>query len=122
MQIRTVWQEKSQWPQFNLELASQDGAEAFLVLKSCKIAQGKNGPFVSGPSTKKQDGTYFNLTFMSTGFQAAVLKKAQESQPEAAPPPAPVQQRQQGGHGFEGMQDDVPFNDPLKSRAFCLAI
>ncbi len=34
--------------------------------------------------------------------------------PTAAPKPS-------GGHGFEGMDDDTPFNDPLKSRAACLA-
>ena len=54
MQIRTVWNTKSQWPNFQIELASQDGAEAFLVLKSCQIANGKNGPFVSGPSIKSK--------------------------------------------------------------------
>lgn len=27
-----------------------------------------------------------------------------------------------GKSGFEDMDDDIPFNDPLKSRAFCLAI
>jgi hypothetical protein len=27
-----------------------------------------------------------------------------------------------GGPGFEDMDDDIPFSDPLKSRAFCLAI
>jgi|GEM_PF-1855240 len=117
MEIRTIWQTKSKWPQFNLELSSTVGGDAFLVVKSCQIANGKNGPFVSGPSIKKQDGAYFNLTFMSTGFQEAVLKKAQESQPAPVPSQQPT-----GGGGFSDMDSDIPFSDPLKSRAFCLAI
>ena len=36
-----------------------------------------------------------------------------------APAAAP---RQGGSSGFDDMDDDIPFNDPLKRRAFCLAI
>lgn len=36
-----------------------------------------------------------------------------------SPPPPP---RAAGGSGFDDMDDDIPFNDPLKRRAFCLAI
>lgn len=103
MEIRTIWQTKSKWPQFNLELSSTVGGDAFLVVKSCQIANGKNGPFVSGPSIKKQDGAYFNLTFMSTGFQAAVLKKAQESQPAVQIAP------KQPSRDIDDMDSDVPF-------------
>lgn len=40
----------------------------------------------------------------------------------SAPAPAP-QQRQGGGSGFEDLDDDgIPFMDPMKRRAFCLAI
>ncbi len=42
----------------------------------------------------------------------------------AAPAPAPrTQQRNApaGGSGFEDMDSDVPFNDPMKCRAFALA-
>lgn len=45
----------------------------------------------------------------------------------AAPSQAPRQQapaapRTGGASGFEDMNDDVPFNDPLKNRAYSLAI
>jgi single-strand DNA-binding protein len=45
---------------------------------------------------------------------------------EQAPAPAPRQAakapNQAGGSGFADMDDDVPFSDPMKSRAFSLAI
>ena len=37
----------------------------------------------------------------------------------AAPKPAP---RSAGSSGFADMDDDIPFRDPMKSRAFALAI
>lgn len=36
-----------------------------------------------------------------------------------APAPAP---RQAGGSGFDDMDDEIPFNDPMKRRAFALSI
>ena len=114
LDIRTIWNTKSQYPQFNLELATSENGEAFLVVKSCKIATGSNGQFVSGPSTKKQDGTYFNLTFMSKSFQAVVLKKALASQPSQQP--VNVQEKMRAGYapsnansGFDDMDSDIPF-------------
>ena len=46
---------------------------------------------------------------------------------DAAPSQAPRQQapsapRTGGSSGFDDMNDDVPFNDPLKNRAYSLAI
>jgi single-strand DNA-binding protein len=38
-----------------------------------------------------------------------------------APAPAPAP-RQAGGGGFENMNDDIPFADPMKRRAFALSI
>jgi hypothetical protein len=52
--------------------------------------------------------------FMSVSIKQ---KDKQAAQPE------PVRQaasRQPFG-GFEDMDDDIPFNDPMKSRAFCLS-
>ena len=36
-----------------------------------------------------------------------------------APAPAP---RQAGGSGFDDMDDEIPFSDPMKRRAFALSI
>ena len=36
---------------------------------------------------------------------------------DAAPKAKPA-----GGSGFEGMDDDIPFANPMKSRAFCLSV
>jgi single-strand DNA-binding protein len=45
----------------------------------------------------------------------------QQQRPTQAPPPRAAPARQSGG-GFEDMDDDIPFIDPMKRRAFCLAI
>jgi DNA-binding cell septation regulator SpoVG len=80
MEIRTIWQD-GKWPSFNLELASKEGAEAFLVVKGCKIASGGKGDFVSGPSTKGKDDRYWNHTYFGPKFSEAVLEKALASKP-----------------------------------------
>jgi len=38
---------------------------------------------------------------------------------QAPPKPAPAPAKQ---GGFEDMDDDIPFSDPMKSRAFCMAV
>jgi single-strand DNA-binding protein len=56
-------------------------------------------------------------------------RQAAPQQSRQAPPQrqaAPAQRQAQapagrGGSGFENMDDDIPFNDPMSSRAFCLA-
>ncbi len=70
---------------FNIGLCSKEGAEPFLVVKGCRIANGKNGQFVSGPSTKNGEGKYWNHTYMNDAFSAEVLKRALATMPKAAP-------------------------------------
>ena len=87
------------YPSFNIGLCSKEGAEPFLVVKGCRIVQGgKNGQFVSGPSTKNGD-KYWNHTYMNEAFSAEVLKRALATMPKAA---APNKSR-------DGMDDDIPF-------------
>lgn len=44
-------------------------------------------------------------------------------QRQAAPPPTPPPKPKPAGpSGFEDMDEDIPFIDPMKRRAFCLAI
>lgn len=93
------------YPSFNVNLHGKEGADPFLVVKGCRIVDGPKGPFVSGPATKNATtGKYWNHTYFGDKFSAAVLEKAGK--------PAPR---------MSADSDDIPFADPLKSRAACLA-
>ena len=104
MEIIIEWQD-SKYPAFNLSLASKPGNEPFLVVKGCRIVDGKDGEFVSGPATKGNTGKYWNHTYMSKEFSAVVLEKAKECQPQKQ---APTKQ-QSHGDGFTDLSDDIPF-------------
>jgi DNA-binding cell septation regulator SpoVG len=80
MEIGITWHND----QFNIDLSSKAGVEAFLSIKGCRIAQGNDGPFVSYPATKNAStGKWWRHAWGSDGFNAAVLKKAQASQQSA---------------------------------------
>lgn len=81
MKITCEWF-PGQNPQFNMSLASAEGREPFLVVKGARIVPGKNGPFISWPSRKKDDGTYWNHVWSSEAFSQAVLEEAMRSQPK----------------------------------------
>lgn len=96
--------------QFNVELASKEGAEAFLSIKGARIVNGSKGEFVSWPATKNQTtGKYWNHVWASDRFNAVVLPKALESQPKA---PSRRQAAPAGGGGSD--DSDIPF-----ARAGC---
>lgn len=101
-----------QYPSFNVSLANE-GKEPFIEIKGCRIVNGNNGEFVSWPSRKKDDGTYWNHIYASNDFNAAVLQKAKAGQTQQYPAPkqpAPHPAQQQPHSGFEDMSDDiVPF-------------
>ena len=105
MEILIEWQEQSKYPQFNLSLASKPGNDPFLVVKGCRIVSGKDGEFVSGPSTKGNNDKYWNHTYMSKDFSAVVLEKAKECQPK----PQQVPAKHQSGGGFTDLDSDIPF-------------
>lgn len=67
----------------------------FMVVKGCRMASGSEGPFVSGPSTKMDDGKWFNYVFMDRAFSEHVTKLALAAQP---------QERQEAAGS-----DDIPF-------------
>ena len=71
--------------QFNVSLASKEGAEPFLEIKGCRIASGANGEFVSWPATKKEDGTWWRHAYASEAFGAAVLQEAKKGASKPAP-------------------------------------
>jgi hypothetical protein len=91
--------------QFNVNLSSKEGADAFLSIKGCRIVEGSKGPFVSYPATKNQStGKYWNHVWGGEKFNAVVLSKALESKPG--------KQARSGGGG--GDDSDIPFSDPLR--------
>ena len=78
MKITTKWFGN----QFNVGLASSEGREEFVSIKGCRLVDGPKGEFVSWPSTKKDDGTYWRHAWGSDEFQAAVIKEAKKNQPQ----------------------------------------
>jgi hypothetical protein len=110
MKLSVKWFDGT-YPSFNLEIASGEGKEPFLTVKGCRIQSGKDGEFVSGPSTKGKNDKYWNHTFMSKEFSAVVLKIAKAAQPETAKPaPKPETKSATAKNGgFDSFEDDVPF-------------
>lgn len=76
LHVQTVWKTEDQ---FNVELASKEGAEAFLSIRGCRIVNGSKGEFVSFPATKGNGGKWWNHVWANDKFAAAVLAKAKES-------------------------------------------
>lgn len=69
--------------QFNVLLSSREGAEPFITVKGCRIAQGSKGPFVSWPARKQDNGKWWSHVWGSDAFNAAVLAEAQKAAPSA---------------------------------------
>jgi DNA-binding cell septation regulator SpoVG len=80
MKITVTWFPGSH-PSFNLGLHTTADSEEFLSVKGCKIVEGKEGPFVSYPYTKKPDGNYWRHAWGSKAFNEAVLKEALKERP-----------------------------------------
>jgi len=94
--------------QFNVNLSSKEGSEAFLSIKGCRIVDGQKGQFVSYPARKKDDGKWWNHVWAGDKFNAAVISKFNESKPKPAPRQAPPAATQ--GSGFDDVpDDDIPF-------------
>lgn len=81
MEISIKWFDGN-YPSFNVGIASKEGKEPFMEIKGCRIVQGKDGEFVSPPSTKGKNDKYWNHAYFSKDFAAVVLEKAKESQPK----------------------------------------
>ena len=77
MHIATVWKSDKK---FNVELSSKEGAEAFLSIRGCRIAQGNDGDFVGFPADKnEQTGKWWNHVWANDKFAATVLELAKAS-------------------------------------------
>lgn len=70
--------------QFNVSLTGS-GSEPFITIKGCRIANGKNGEFISWPSRKLDTGKYWNHVYASEAFSSAVLQEAQKTMPRETP-------------------------------------
>jgi DNA-binding cell septation regulator SpoVG len=81
MKITVTWFQGDK-PNFNVGLASAEGKEPFLSIKGCRIANGKSGEFVSWPSRKLDNGSYWNHVYASDAFNVAVLDEAKKSMPQ----------------------------------------
>jgi len=74
------------YPSFNVGLASAHGKEAFLVIKGCRLVDGKDGRFVSWPAKKLDSGKYWNHVWSGDKFTAAVLQAYDDSRPKTKKP------------------------------------
>jgi hypothetical protein len=96
--------------QFNIDLASKEGAEAFLSVKGCRLVDGADGSFISYPATKNANtGKWWRHVWASDKFNAAVMEKVLASKPQQARG-AGRTQRQDDGLG------DIPFSNPLAGK------
>jgi len=97
MIISTTWHGDN----FNVDLASAEGKEAFLSIKGCRIANGSDGAFVSWPATKNEkSGKWWRHVWGSDKFNATVLEKALASRPQSTP---------SRGRAKSDEDDSIPF-------------
>lgn len=61
------------------------GDKTLIATKACRLVNGPNGPFVSGPSSKMDDGSWLNYLFMDKDFGAYVTKLAVAAMDAPAP-------------------------------------
>jgi hypothetical protein len=87
--IITIEHRDGKFPTMNVSLTSKAGAEPFLTIRDCRIVEAKGKRFVSGPAKKLDGGKWFNFTWFSDAFQAAILKEAEKAQPKATQDEAP---------------------------------
>ena len=104
MHISISWFADSKYPSFNLELASAEGRDPFLTIKSCSLREHNGKEFVSFPSKKLDTGKYWNHVYASDDFQRVVLEKAKESRPAKTATP----EKKDTGMPMD-MDDDLPF-------------
>ena len=103
----TIQHFDGKYPSFNVMLHGAPGADPFITIRGCRIVDGKNGPFISYPATKNDQGKYWNHVIGGEKFNEAVLKKAQQSQ-RPSHDAAKARQLPKQGSGFEDFEDS-PF-------------
>ena len=99
----TIENHDGKYPSFDINLHSAPGADPFIVIKGCRIAEGSKGPFVSYPATKNATtGKYWNHVYGGEKFNEAVLKLAQRQESPKRPSHDAVKARQLD-------DDSIPF-------------
>lgn len=68
--------------QFNICLHSQEGRDAFLVIKGCRLKDSEKGRFISFPARKLDSGKWWNHVYASEAFQGQILKALDASKPK----------------------------------------
>jgi len=77
------------YDKFNVSLHTAAGKDAFLTIRSCRMMNGKSGPFVSWPATKNEKtDKWWNHVISSKEFSAAVLAEVVKSAPPKGKPMA----------------------------------
>jgi DNA-binding cell septation regulator SpoVG len=97
--------------QFNVALSTAEGKEPCITVKGCRIRESSDGPFVSWPSRKMDNGKFWSHVYASRAFGDAVLQAYNRSQGDATKPAAkrPPKPAPKPSTGFDDMDDDVPF-------------
>lgn len=109
MNVQITWHGDN----FNVELSSKEGVEAFLSIKGCRLIDGQKGPFVSYPARKnEQTGKWWSHVWGSDKFNAVVLSKAQESMPKQQ-----ARQPARSGGPRDDPDGDIPFNRAFRTLA-----
>jgi len=95
--------------QFNVQLSRAAGEDHFLAIKGCRIVEGKDGPFVSFPARKQDNGNWWNHVWASEGFQAAILKAHKEAAKEDKPAKAKAKAKAKPAADDADLDGDIPF-------------
>lgn len=108
----TQWVDASIWGQRTEPMAPYllKGKQIVAYLEDVHMQTYTKG---DGTTNTKMVARLADLEFVSDGYS-----DGQRAAP-AKPAPAP---RQAGGSGFDDMDDDIPFADPMKRRAFALSV
>jgi hypothetical protein len=89
--------------QFNINLASKPGVEAFISIKGCRLVDGNDGQFIGYPATKNTNtNKWWRHVWGSDKFNAAVLEKVLATQPRQNSAPRGRRQAEDDG-------EDIPF-------------
>lgn len=96
----TIQHFDGKYPSFNIMVHAVEGADPFITIRGCRIVEGKNGPFVSYPATKNDQGKYWNHVVGGEKFNEYVIKESMK-QTKAHKP--------NKGSGFDNMDSDAPF-------------
>lgn len=120
---KSQWYDAGLWGDRAASLAPHltKGTTVFAVLEDVHIEIYRNR---DGAEKAKLAARVASIEFVGSRNREDDQQGGQQQPRPAAPasrPTAPAP-RAAGGSGFDDMEDDIPFIDPMKRRAFCLAV